>query len=132
MISIFYVFLNVFLFEITFIFSGPKKPKINKPNNELVEQTKIYMDIPSSVQIKLQNLQVLNKLLAHFHEFEQSEKALYALLFPEYYTSPPTFRPTIHTDFIKIERGCMSSTGTLIEQWFPLIAKQRPEFKVIF
>lgn len=40
------------------------------------------------------------------------------------------YRPTIHTDFIKMERGVMGSSINLIEHWFPFVVKQSAEFKV--
>lgn len=74
---------------------GPKNSKSKEA--ELVTMTTITQidsivcpDFSSSPKLDLSNLQILNRLFGQFHEFEKAEKALYALLFPEYYTSPPT------------------------------------------
>lgn len=59
----------------------------------------------------VQHFLVIDKLCAAFRDFEQAERALYALLFPEY-AEEPKYRATIHTDFIKMERGTMTSAIT--------------------
>jgi hypothetical protein len=114
---------------------GPKNMQTRIPNlpSNTITQTSIAICDEYTFNVpKLNdpNLQSLNNLYIYYHEFEHAERALYALLFPEFYSFPPTYRAVIHTDFIKVERGTMNSTNTLIEQWLPLIGKQSSEFKV--
>ncbi|KAI6224207.1 Protein ultraspiracle [Aphelenchoides besseyi] len=72
-------------------------------------------------------LKVLDRMHRTFKEYEKSERALYALLFPEF--NEPEYRLTVHTDYIKMERGCVQLMLTMIQEWVPSIAKMNHDTK---
>ncbi|KAI6230874.1 Nuclear hormone receptor family member nhr-28 [Aphelenchoides fujianensis] len=86
-------------------------------------------ELPPGLPIDDPKLRVLGRMYTTFKEYERSERALYALLFPELANGPMEYRNTTHTDFIKLERGCVPLMLAMVQQWLPSIIELEHESK---
>jgi len=77
-------------------------------------------------------------MLEGYRNFHASQKSLYTVMYPESIFSPSVaqpydaqnFRLVKHSEYVKMERGCLSLMFSMLNQWFRPFDQLKHEVKI--
>lgn len=81
--------------------------------------------VPSSSSNSL-----LQRLLEGYRNFQSSQKSLYTVMYPDNIFAGETYRLVKHSEYVKMERGCISLMYSMLSDCFPPFESLSQELKV--
>jgi hypothetical protein len=121
--------------------SAPPLPPPQQPPQQLQQQPIIYPRFQNpqfalSQPIALvpfshpQAPSVIQRLQEGYINFHSSQKSLFTVMYPDNIFATDVFRKATHTEFVKMERGCLSLQLSMLNDWFQPFDQLPHEIKV--
>ncbi|KAF7635253.1 hypothetical protein Mgra_00005369 [Meloidogyne graminicola] len=73
---------------------------------------------------------VLKRLIDGYKNFQSSQKSLFTVMYPDSIFSEETYRMVKHSEYVKMERGCISLMYSMLTDCFPKFNSLSQELKV--
>ncbi|KAL7071008.1 hypothetical protein ACQ4LE_009735 [Meloidogyne hapla] len=104
-------------------------PLQNNFENKLFENNSSFTLLPCPVPSTSSN-SILKRLLDGYRNFQASQKSLYTVMYPDSIFSGEQYRMVKHSEYVKMERGCISLMYSMLTDCFPQFNSLNQELKV--
>ncbi|CAK5015385.1 unnamed protein product [Meloidogyne enterolobii] len=107
-------------------------PIQNNFENKLIgggENNSAFALLPCPVPSTSSN-SILKRLVDGYRNFQASQKSLYTVMYPDSIFSGEQYRLVKHSEYVKMERGCISLMYSMLTDCFPNFNSLNQELKV--